>query len=45
MKQENIEMLNDLRKFVTEIVRKPNEATPAQLEAMTEAATLVLKYS
>lgn len=45
MNQKNIEMIDELRKFVNETSKNPDRATPAQLEAMTKVAEIVLRYS
>ena len=42
MNEQNIEMLTELRKFVIETAKNADKAAPAQLEAMTEAAKILL---
>lgn len=44
MNKQNVEMIDELRKFVIETVKNADKATPAQLEAMTRAADVVVKF-
>lgn len=43
MKKENKEMIAALRKFVIDTANNAHTATPAELEAMVEAAWIVLE--
>ena len=42
MKKENVEMIDALRDFVIRIASDEDNATPAQLRAMTEVAKMLL---
>lgn len=44
MNDKNVEMIDELRKFVIDTAKNAEKATPAQLEAMTEAAQIVVDF-